>query len=146
MLKTLILLMLCPFLMALKTEEPKVKDESANVTAIYGIDSVIDGRTFVVKEQVIRLWGISVPEETQSHFWASKLLFETLLKQTSFSCYYKYKDTTGAAVMRCLSDGKDIASMLVSMGVAQDDESISGGLYKTEEEFAKENRYGIWKN
>lgn len=110
------------------------------------LDEVIDGKTFVSGGNTIRLWGIKVPKQDQPYFLASKLYLETILNEAPFSCHYKNKDLNQRYIMRCFSQGKDIASMLVLMGVATDLSEESKGSYLGDQRQAEEQNHGIWSS
>ncbi len=115
-------------------------------TNTYAIERIIDGDTFVADGVKIRLWGIDAPEKNEELAFASKLYLETLLSQGKADCKFKHQDRYERDVMQCFVDGNDIASDLVRFGLATDYERYSKGHYQFEEDFAKRNRSGIWKN
>ena len=119
---------------------------SAVDTNTYSIERIIDGDTFVADGIKIRLWGIDAPEKNEELAFASTLYLETLLSQGKVDCKFKHKDRYKRDVMQCFVDGNDIASDLVRFGLASDYERYSKGHYKFEEDLAKRNRTGIWKN
>jgi endonuclease YncB( thermonuclease family) len=122
----------------------KETDKQPKTTVGLLLDRVIDGGTFVAGGKEVRLWGIDAPEAKESYFLPAKLYLETLLKEAPFSCYYKHKDRYQRLVMKCYSGDKDIASMMVRMGVAKDYPKYSKGEYEEDQKFAIEQRYGIW--
>lgn len=138
----LILFLVCPIQVFAKN----IEKNSEQRPPIVGLSThVINGSTFIAMGQTIKLWGIEVPAETDPHYLAAKLYLKTILEESSHSCYYKAKNKHQEYVMQCFSQGQDIASMLVRMGVARDFYAESNGAYKADEAFAREQRYGIWR-
>lgn len=109
------------------------------------LQDVLDGSTFVSGGQKIRLWGIRPLPVDDEHFLASRLFLEVLLEQAPFECYYKSKDKNGTFVMQCFSTGVDISSEMLRMGLAKYEPIYLNATYKIDEEFAREQKYGIWK-
>lgn len=115
-------------------------------TNSYAIERIIDGDTFIADGVRIRLWGIDAPEKGEDVSLASTLYLETLLSQGNVDCKFKHKDRYKRDVMQCFVDGHDVASDLVKFGLATDYKRYSKGHYQFEEDLAKRNRVGIWKN
>ena len=46
--------------------------------------------------------------------------------------------------MHCTSDGNDVGSMMVQMGMAWDYSKYSGDYYQFEEDLARKEKRGIW--
>lgn len=137
--------MISSFIISASKTDTKIEEPKSRTVMSLGIDKVVDGTTFVINGQTIKLWGVKPPKEDSYHSWASKAYLDVILNEASFSCYYKYKDPNKNFVMQCFSQKQDIGSILVRMGTAMDDKEISSGFYESDEEFAKENKYGIWK-
>jgi len=108
------------------------------------LDKVIDGGSFLTGGNIIHLWGIEAPAKNDPYALAAKLYLETILKEASFSCHYKGKIAYKYYAMQCFSGQEDIASKLVRMGVARDLREESGGAYKEDESYAKDQAYGMW--
>lgn len=107
-------------------------------------ERIIDGDTFVANGKKIRLWGIDAPEKNEPESFAASLYLETLLEQGELRCEFFNTDKYQRDVMTCYSDGHDIASDLVKMGMARDYKRYSKGYYDAEEKEAKANNRGIW--
>jgi len=111
----------------------------------FQIERVIDGDTIVASGETIRLWGIDAPEKDEPKSYAAKLYLETILNEGPLACEELYKDRYQRTVAKCFSDGKDIGSMIVLMGLATDYKKYSEGHYAFEEQEAKKYKRGMWK-
>lgn len=109
-------------------------------------ERVIDGDTFVASGKKIRLWGVDAPEKNKPEGYTASIYLEVLLEQGQLNCKFMYKDRYQRDVMKCFSDGFDIAADLVKMGMAQDYKKYSNGYYSKEEQKAKNSKSGIWLN
>lgn len=109
-------------------------------------ERAIDGDTFVASGKNIRVWGINAPERKAPAYLAAKMLLEALVKDGQLTCKLVDIDRYQRSVMHCLVDGRDIGSMIVQMGMATDYRRYSGGYYQVEEEAAKHQLRGIWKD
>ena len=109
-------------------------------------DRIIDGDTFVMKREKIRIWGIDTPERGQFGYSQATDYLKKLIKKNKLDCVFKKRDIYRRALMRCrLQDGKDLGSVMVASGWARDFTKYSNGYYKREESKAKKNHIGIWQ-
>lgn len=108
------------------------------------LERVIDGDTFVASGRKIRIWGIDAPERGTPLFRVSTIYLETILKDPALACKFAEKDRYKRDVMQCFVDHRDIATMMVQMGMALDYIRYSDGYYQPEEIDAIENKRGIW--
>ena len=120
-----------------------------NDTSPLYVKRVVDGDTFIassdgIPNQKIRIWGIDAPEKDEPYYLTSKLYLETIIDEGKLNCTLIDVDKYKRDVMRCYSDGIDIAGMMVHMGMAKDYVRYSEGYYEREEIAAQVNERGIW--
>ena len=116
------------------------------------VTRVSDGDSLRSGPLRIRLFGIDAPELKQQcadragHSWrcgeAARDRLEALVA-TPLHCELVDVDRYGRLVMRCLSDGDDIAEMLVAQGLALAYRRYSED-YVPAETAARDARAGIW--
>lgn len=125
---------------------------------IIGYPRVIDGDTIVVGYNHIRLWGIDAPEISQlcggrsGPYSCGSLARDSLQKligTNSVICTGK-GTSYGRVVAICrLNSGSnknaDLASLMVSAGLALDWHTYSRGFYSIEESYARRRGLGIWQ-
>ncbi|MCO6413214.1 MAG: thermonuclease family protein [Thiogranum sp.] len=113
---------------------------------------VIDGDTIETNSATIRLFGIDAPETGQpctrngSSYdcgGASKEHLQFIITGATVSCDDRGKDRWGRTIGVCMADGKDIGRLMVRHGWALAYREYSSN-YAKDEEFAKENRLGVW--
>nr|WKN34359.1 thermonuclease family protein [Tunicatimonas sp. TK19036] len=109
------------------------------------LERVIDGDTFVASGRKIRLWGIDAPEKNEPLYWSSSTLLKGILESETLSCKLIEKDRYQRYVMHCLSGSLDVGSMMVNMGMAKDYSRYSGNYYQYEQDQAKANKRGMWR-
>lgn len=109
-------------------------------------ERIVDGDTFIGDGKRIRLWGIDAPEEEDVHYLAAKMFLETMIDHGALTCKVVDVDRYQRDVMHCFIDGLDVGSMMVQMGMAEDFRKYSGGYYQYEEDLAKGEKRGIWKD
>ncbi|MEC8664726.1 MAG: thermonuclease family protein [Pseudomonadota bacterium] len=110
------------------------------------LERIVDGDTILASGRKIRLWGIDAPEMDESAGKVAKTFLGSILNNgTELRCKFIEKDKYKRDVMHCTSDGLDIGSMMVQMGMAKDYSRYSGDYYQYEENLAKEKQRGIWK-
>lgn len=112
------------------------------------VTRVIDGDTIEVSRANqsirIRFFGIDAPELKQSFGKQSKEALSRILNDKQVQIIYKNKDTYGRIVAIVKLDDIDINRFLVSKGYAWANTYYSDAYIK-EQENAKKNRLGLWK-
>lgn len=121
---------------------------------VEGQASVVDGDTFDIGDQRVRLLGIDAPELDQScidaarRSWPCGRRAEAALRSwlgiAAVRCLPAYYDRGGRAVARCSARGRDIGAWLVENGWALDYPRYSDGAYRAAEQRARSHRFGIW--
>jgi endonuclease YncB( thermonuclease family) len=113
---------------------------------------VIDGDTFARGEHRYRIWGIDAPESGAvcpdgypAGREATKLL-TALLSNDHVDCSDLGRDRYGRVVTQCLWQGRDLAGMMVSEGLAWDWPRYSKGEYQREQAVASSGGRGIWSH
>jgi endonuclease YncB( thermonuclease family) len=100
---------------------------------------VIDGATIVASGKTVALWGLKVLDPAEPASFAANLYLETMLRKGVLSC-----DETGAQgdrhVMHCYSDGADVGSLMVKMGLVR----AADPYYQAEEGYAQAQPRGVW--
>lgn len=107
-------------------------------------DHAVSGDSFVADDQEIHLWGINAPGEDSNFSLASKMFLQTMLSNGKLTCK-KIQASQAKNVMHCFIDGLDAGSMVVQMGMAEQNMADSAGYYQFEEDLAKTKKRGIWK-
>jgi endonuclease YncB( thermonuclease family) len=130
------------FLIAAKPSKTALERSFSSKPIALPLENIIDGNTFVSGGMTVRIWGIISPPETHSHYFAAKYYLETILESAPFECHFIKKEDK-ILVMRCASQGEDIASSLLKTGMvwAAKDTSI---LYLENQRYAKTHSFGIW--
>lgn len=113
---------------------------------------VLDGDTFEMQGETIRLFGIDAPERGQPcdragsswdcGAWARKVLLSSL-EQGPLNCKAKDIDRYGRTVAQCWVDGKDLGKTMVLTGAAIAYTRYSS-LYVGAEREARRAERGIW--
>jgi endonuclease YncB( thermonuclease family) len=109
------------------------------------LERVIDGGMIVANGKAIRLWGIIPQEKGDPLYETATFLLEVITKHGKLTCQQLGIDIYRIAVMRCFIDNTDVGSMMVRMGMAQDYSVYSTGYYAYEEDRARREGRGIWK-
>lgn len=121
---------------------------------IVGRASVIDGDTFEIQGQTVRIWGIDAPGSAQTCYISGKpwrcgqkaaLALADHLGQRTVACYEMDKDRYGRIVGKCSVDAQDIGAWLVEGGWAVDYPEYSRGGYAQYESTASNFKSGIWQ-
>ena len=121
---------------------------------ISGKANVVDGDTIKINGIKIRLSGIDAPELKQRCKWKngeyylcgefSKSFLDFIeYEGVVIKCEYSNKDKYGRILGTCYHGKRDINSYMVVMGAAVAYKRYSKK-YLAQEEYAKENKLGIW--
>ena len=114
---------------------------------------VIDGDTFEMAGETIRLWGIDAPElrdacQGQATGRIARDALENLVARQALTCQRPPigSDRSHNRIVRqCVTaDGIDIARAMVVDGWAADCPRYSDGAYTAEMEAARIRRWGVW--
>ena len=115
---------------------------------------VVDGDTFHMNDQKIRIWGIDAVELDQTCLKSGqsyecgelgRIYLQSVIGKNVPVCTAKPKSPKETrTVALCKVDGKDIGREMVKSGWALDYKHFSKGAYSAEERDARENRLGIW--
>lgn len=121
--------------------------------------SVVDGDTFRIGYDRIRLWGIDAPDwrarcTTKGEKWrpgrSATVALKGCLRDTTVTCRIQKVERhwpRDRYVAECWrdKDGEDVAACMVSSGWARDFPGYSGGHYAALEAEPKETRRGVWQ-
>jgi endonuclease YncB( thermonuclease family) len=115
---------------------------------------VVDGDTFHINGQKIRIWGIDAVELHQTclksgHVYecgkSARLYLQSVIGKNVPVCTSMSKSTKETrTVASCQINGEDLGREMVKSGWALDYKHFSKGEYSAEERDARENRRGIW--
>lgn len=115
---------------------------------------VVDGDTFHMNGQKIRIWGIDAVELHQTCLKSgqsyecgksARLYLQSVIGEDVPVCTAKPKSPKETrTVASCQVDGKDIGREMVKSGWALDYRHFSKGAYASEEKYARQKRLGIW--
>lgn len=115
---------------------------------------VVDGDTFHMNGQKIRIWGIDAVELHQTCLKSgqsyecgksARLYLQSVIGKDVPVCKAKPKSPKETrTVASCQVDGKDIGREMVKSGWALDYRHFSKGAYSSEEKAARQKRLGIW--
>lgn len=134
------------------TSRPTI--QSLSTKDIVGRASVIDGDTFEIHGQRVRVWGVDAPESAQLCHIAGKpwrcgqqaaLAVSDHIGQQTVACLERDRDRYGRIVAKCSVASQDIGVWLVSNGWALDYAQYSGGDYSSHQTSAATAKLGIWK-
>lgn len=127
---------------------------SFSAEKVQGKVYVVDGDTFHINGQKIRIWGIDAVELHQTCLKSgqvyecgksARLYLQSVIGRDVPVCISKPKSPKETrTVASCQAGGKDIAREMVKSGWALDYEHFSKGAYSAEERDARENMLGIW--
>lgn len=115
---------------------------------------VVDGDTFHMNGQKIRIWGIDAVERHQTCLKSgqsyecgksARLYLQSVIGKDIPVCTARPKSPKETrTVASCQVDGKDIGHEMVKSGWALDYRHFSKGAYSSEEKAARQKRLGIW--
>ncbi len=124
----------------------------AQAETLSGQARVIDGDTFAVAGEQIRLDGIDAPETRQTctrdgHPWAcgraATQAMRQLIGRTPVRCEVSGRDKYGRAIAACFAAGRDLQQQLVRQGLALAYRKYSTR-YVPDEEAARAEGVGLW--
>lgn len=115
---------------------------------------VVDGDTFHMNGQKIRVWGIDAVELHQTCLKSgqsyecgksARLYLQSVIGKDAPVCTARPKSPKETRIVAsCLVDGKDIGREMVKSGWALDYRHFSKGAHASEEKSARQKRLGIW--
>ncbi len=121
---------------------------------VTGPARVVDGDTFSLGAERVRLWGVDAPEgrqvcqDAQGSGYAcgdvARDQLSRLIGGQAVRCEVRDRDPYGRAVSRCWVGAIDLGAALVSAGWAVDYRAFSGGAYASAEAAARQARRGLW--
>jgi len=121
---------------------------------VTGPARVVDGDTFSVGAERVRLWGVDAPEgrqvcqNDQGQGYAcgdvARDQLVGLIGGRAVRCEVRDRDPYGRAVARCLAGATDLGEAMVRAGWAVDDIQFSRGAYASAEVEARRARRGLW--
>ena len=103
-------------------------------------EKVIDGATIVASGKTVALWGVKALDPSDPAAFAANLYLETMLRKGTLSCE-AVSSTSDRHVMHCYSDGADVGSLMVQMGMAR----AADPYYQGEEGYAQAEHRGVWR-
>lgn len=107
------------------------------------VEHVTDGDTFRMNGMRIRLWGIDAPEMAQPLGPEAKRKLAAFVLGQRITCHDKGSDRYKRTVAKCFLNGTDLGAYMVSQGYAIDYTKYSGGLYRKQEDEARNERLGM---
>lgn len=121
---------------------------------VTGPARVVDGDTFSVGAERVRLWGVDAPEgrqvcqNAQGQGYAcgdvARDQLSRLIGGQAVRCEVRDRDPYGRAVARCLAGSTDLGEAMVRAGWAVDYVLFSRGAYASAEVEARRARRGLW--
>ena len=121
---------------------------------VTGPARVVDGDTFSVGAERVRLWGVDAPEgrqvcqNDQGQSYAcgdvARDQLVGLIGGRAVRCEVRDRDPYGRAVARCLAGSTDLGEAMVRAGWAVDYVQFSRGGYASAEAEARRGRRGLW--
>ena len=93
------------------------------------VTRVVDGDTFYLGEDKIRIWGIVTPDRKQEGYQEATEALTHLIHNQSVSCKRKDIDKWKRIVAQCFFEGQDIGGIMVDLGHARDFVRYSKGYY-----------------
>jgi endonuclease YncB( thermonuclease family) len=117
----------------------------SNTPMIGRVAHVIDGDTFYMGKQAVRIWGIDAPERDTKYYSASTSALQTILRGRTLTCTPIDRSYERIVAQCSLGPNRDLGSILVRTGWAMDLPNKSGGAHKQLEKQAQQDGRGIWK-
>jgi endonuclease YncB( thermonuclease family) len=121
---------------------------------VTGPARVVDGDTFSIGAERVRLWGVDAPEgrqvcqNDQGKAYAcgdvARDQLVGLIGGRAVRCEVRDRDPYGRAVARCLAGSTDLGEAMVQAGWAIDYVQFSRGAYASAEAEARRARRGLW--
>ena len=121
---------------------------------VVGSARVVDGDTFSLGAERVRLWGVDAPEgrqvcqDAQGRGYAcgdvARDQLSRLIGGQAVRCEVRDRDPYGRAVARCLAGATDLGEAMVRAGWAVDYVQFSRGAYASAEVEARRARRGLW--
>ena len=121
-----------------------VKSSEKNVTK--GKPRIIDGDTIEINKEKIRFGGINSPERNEVGYNLAKVELKSKIGNHIVTCVReKKKDKYRRTVAECFVKNESLSSFMVKNGYACDYIYFSNGKYAKEQQYAKNNKLGVWK-
>ncbi len=116
--------------------------------------NIVDGDTFTVGTERVRLWGVDAPEGRQvcqddagQSFRCGDVARDQLVSLIAgrpVDCRLMDRDTYGRMVAQCSVDGRDLGEAMVRAGWAVEYRQFSRGAYAAAEVEARTAKRGLW--
>lgn len=116
--------------------------------------TIVDGDTFVLGVERVRLWGIDAPEGRQICEDGKGRAFrcgdvarqhlEALIGGRPVDCRERDRDGYGRMVAQCRAGGVDLGEAMVRAGWAVEYRQFSHGAYTAAESKARSGKRGLW--
>ena len=127
---------------------------SLGLIAAAPVTHVVDGDTFVMGRERVRLWGVDAPEGRQLCQDAAGRSFKcgdgardrlkALIGGRPLDCRERDRDAYGRLVAQCRSGSVDLGEAMVRAGWAVEYRQFSRGAYGAVEAEARNARRGLW--
>lgn len=115
---------------------------------------VVDGDTFELGGETVRLWGVDAPEGRQTcrdgkgAAYAcgdvARARLRELTREAAVTCRQRDRDGYGRLVGQCSANGRDLGEAMVRGGWAIEYRQFSNGAYSRAEAEARAARRGLW--
>ncbi|MCE6967629.1 thermonuclease family protein [Cereibacter sphaeroides] len=118
---------------ALAHEEPDEEPMAPQEDRFTGtVERVVDGDTFRLRgvDESVRIWGLDAPERCDPAGPAATTMLKRLISGQPVNCQLRDIDRYQRLVGQCfLTDGRDIAAVMIASGVATEYCRYSRGHY-----------------
>ena len=118
------------------------------------VTTIVDGDTFVLGGERVRLWGVDAPEgrqvclDSQDRSFRcgarARSVLQALIGRRAVTCLEKDRDAYGRLVGQCRAGTTDLGKAMVSAGWAVEYRQYSGGAYAATEAEARAAKRGLW--